>query len=153
MNATNEMIRGLLEESDMTAALANVSACINQSYEGLNWAGFYLVRHNELVLGPFQGRPACTHIPFEKGVCGLTYRTKQPQLVDDVLAVKDHIACDCASRSELCVPVILNDQVIAEIGLDAPVKAYFNETMKKEMLQAAEDIASAFRQHSWNLSV
>ena len=150
MNAINEMIRGLLEEPDMIAALANISACINVMYEGLNWAGFYLVKNDELVLGPFQGKAACTHIPFEKGVCGLTYRTRKAQRVDDVLAVKDHIACDCASRSELCVPVIVNHSVIAEIDLDAPTTAYFTEEMEKEMLLAAEDIASAFQQHHWS---
>ncbi len=150
MNAINEMIRGFLEEPDMIAALANISACINVMYEGLNWAGFYLVKNDELVLGPFQGKAACTHIPFEKGVCGLTYRTRKAQRVDDVLAVKDHIACDCASRSELCVPVIVNHSVIAEIDLDAPVTAYFTEEMEKEMLLAAEDIASAFQQHHWS---
>ena len=150
MNAINEMIRGLLEEPDMIAALANISACINVMYEGLNWAGFYLVKNDELVLGPFQGKAACTHIPFEKGVCGLTYRTRKAQRVDDVLAVKDHIACDCASRSELCVPVIVNHSVIAEIDLDAPTTSYFTEEMEKEMLLAAEDIASAFQQHHWS---
>ncbi|NCB32557.1 MAG: GAF domain-containing protein, partial [Erysipelotrichia bacterium] len=112
---------------------------------------FYLVRNSELVLGPFQGKAACTHIPFSRGVCGLAYRTKTAQRIDDVLAIQDHIACDSASRSELCVPVIVNQNVIAEIDLDAPVKNFFTEEMEKEMLLAAEDIASAFQQHHWTL--
>lgn len=147
----NEQIRGLLEETDMIAALANVSACIMSSYEGLNWAGFYLVRGGELVLGPFQGRVACTHIAFSRGVCGRTYRTAAPQRVEDVLAVQDHIACDSASRSELCVPIIVDGAVIGEIDLDAPVPGRFDAQMEKEMLTAAEDIASAYRQHHWSI--
>lgn len=149
----NEMIQELLQEKDMIAALSNVSACINQCYDNLNWAGFYLVKHGELVLGPFQGKVACTHIPFDKGVCGLTYRTKQTQRVDDVHAIQDHIACDSASQSELCVPIIVNDQVIGEIDLDAPIKARFTEKEEKEMLQAASDIAQAYLKHHWDLSV
>lgn len=151
MNIINEQICSLLEEPDMIAALANVSACINMNYDGLNWAGFYFVKNGELVLGPFQGRTACTHIPFEKGVCGLTYRTKQKQRVDDVLSFKGHIACDSASRSELCVPILVDDACIGEIDLDAPVAAYFTEEEEKEMLQAAADIAAAFQEHHWSI--
>jgi GAF domain-containing protein len=151
MDIINEQIRGFLEEPDMIAALSNISALINMSYDNLNWAGFYFVRSGELVLGPFQGKPACTHIPFDRGVCGRTYRTKQTQLVDDVLQVPDHIACDSASRSELCVPVIVNGECIMEIDIDAPIPSRFDECMKKEMEQAAEDIASAYVSHLWKL--
>ncbi len=151
MNIINKQIRGFLEEPDMIAALSNISALINMSYDNLNWAGFYFVRSGELVLGPFQGKPACTHIPFDKGVCGRTYRTKQTQLVDNVLQVPDHIACDSASRSELCVPVIVNGECIMEIDIDAPIPSRFDECIKKEMEQAAEDIASAYVSHLWKL--
>ena len=151
MKMINEQIKALLEEPDMIASLGNVSACIMMSYDNLNWAGFYLVRNNELVLGPFQGRPACTHIPFERGVCGRCYREKQVQRVDDALALPYHIACDSASRSELCVPVIVNGECVMEIDLDSPIKARFTENEEKEMLQAADDIASAFLQHQWIL--
>ena len=151
MSMINEQIRAFLEEPDMIAALSNISALISMSYERLNWAGFYFVRDGELVLGPFQGKPACTHIPFDKGVCGLTYRTKETQLVDDVLAVKDHIACDSASRSELCVPVIADGRCIMEIDIDSPFPGRFDETIKKEMEQAACDIADACRTHLWKI--
>ena len=149
MNILNEQIRALLEEPDMIACLSNLSACIMDSWEGLNWAGFYLVKNGELVLGPFQGKPACTHIPFDKGVCGLTYTSKLPQRVDDVLSFPGHIACDSASRSELCVPVLVNGECIMEIDLDAPEKNRFGEEEEKIMLQAARDIASASLQHRW----
>lgn len=149
-NVINAQIRSLLEEPDMIAALANVSACIMQNYQGLNWAGFYFVKNSELVLGPFQGKPACTHIPFNKGVCGACYREKKTQRIDDVLSFPGHIACDSASRSELCVPVILDDKCIMEIDLDAPTPSRFTNDETKEMLEAAYDIAHAFSQHHWS---
>lgn len=151
MTILNEQIKALLEETDMIAAFANVSSCIMMSYENLNWSGFYFAKNGELVLGPFQGKPACTHIPFDKGVCGLTYTSKLPQRIDDVLAFPGHIACDAASRSELCVPIIVNGECIGEIDLDAPEKERFTEEMEKEMLQAAQDIADAYLQHNWTL--
>ena len=150
MNLVNEQIRAMLEEPDMIAALANVSAVIFEAYDNLNWAGFYFVKHGELVLGPFQGRAACTHIPFERGVCGLAYRTGKPQMIDDVHQFRDHIACDSASRSELVVPVLLEGRCILEIDMDSPLTARFNEEIKKEMLQAAEDFALAFLKHHWS---
>ena len=149
MELINMQIRALLEEPDMIAALANLSACIKENYSDLNWAGFYIVRNGELVLGPFQGRPACTHIPFDRGVCGLTYTSMKPQRIDDVLSFPGHIACDSASRSELCVPVIAEGRCVMEIDLDSPLPARFSAQMEKEMLQAAEDIASAYLQHRW----
>ena len=147
----NEQIRLFLDEEDMIAALSNISACINENYDRLNWAGFYLVRNNELVLGPFQGRTACTHIPFDKGVCGKCYREAAAQRIDDVLAFPGHIACDSASRSELCVPIIVNGQVIGEIDLDSPEKCRFTEDEEAEMREAAEDIARAFINRGWRL--
>ncbi|MBO7703216.1 MAG: GAF domain-containing protein [Solobacterium sp.] len=146
-----EQAASFLEEPDMTAALANLSALINITYDRLNWAGFYYVKNGELVLGPFQGKPACTHIPFERGVCGLTYRMKEAQRVDDVHAVKDHIACDAASRSELCVPVLVNGECVMEIDLDSPECARFDENTEKAMCLLAEAIASAFVTHRWNI--
>lgn len=151
MNLINEQIRAFLEETDLIASLANISAFIMQNYDQLNWAGFYFAKNGELVLGPFQGRPACTHIPFDKGVCGACYTSQKPQRIRDVLEFPGHIACDSASRSELCVPILMNGRCIAEIDLDAPVPDRFTEEMEKEMLQAAEDIASAFLQHHWSV--
>lgn len=133
----------------MIAALANVSACIAQNYDRLNWAGFYFVRKNELVLGPFQGKTACTHIPFDKGVCGKCFRDQKTQKIDDVLSFAGHIACDSASRSELCVPIIVNGRVIGEIDLDSPFAGRFTEDEVKEMEQAAEDIAAACTEKGW----
>ena len=143
-------ISSLLEEEDLIAALANVSACIMMNYDDLNWAGFYLVKNNELVVGPFQGKPACTHIPFTKGVCGKCYREKATQIIDDVLSFADHIACDAASRSELCVPIIVHDECVGLIDLDAPITNRFTDTERLEMEQASADITDAWINHHWN---
>ena len=139
----NEQICAFLEESDQIAALSNVSACIQLTYENINWVGFYFVKDDQLVLGPFQG------IPFDKGVCGKCYRDKSVQRIDDVLAFPGHIACDCASRSELCVPIIVNGECVGEIDIDAPTTNRFSEKEENEMLQAAYDIAQAYIQHHW----
>ena len=147
----NAQIRSLLEEEDMIAAFSNVSACIKTNYDRLNWAGFYFTKNKELVLGPFQGKVACTHIPFDKGVCGKCYRDKETQKIDDVLSFPGHIACDSDSRSELCVPIILNDEVIGEIDLDSPEKNRFTADEAKEMEQAAVDISEAWIKHNWSI--
>lgn len=147
----NQQIQGFLSDPDMIASLANISSAIYYGYSDLNWAGFYFVKGGQLIVGPFQGKPACTPIPFTKGVCGRCYREKAVQRIDDVLAVKDHIACDSASRSELCVPVIVNGEMVMEIDLDSPVASRFDDDFEKEMLKAADDIASAYLQHNWHM--
>ena len=147
----NQQIQGFLSDPDMIASLANISSVIYYGYSDLNWAGFYFVKGGQLIVGPFQGKPACTPIPFTKGVCGRCYREKAVQRIDDVLAVKDHIACDSASRSELCVPVIVNGEMVMEIDLDSPIPSRFDDDFENEMLKAADDIASAYLQHNWHM--
>lgn len=118
---------GLLTgETDLVANLANAAALIYHSLPQLNWAGFYLMRGGTLVLGPFQGKPACIRIPLGKGVCGAAAASGKTQLVEDVHAFPGHIACDAASRSELVVPVIANGRVLAVIDLDSPEPARFD---------------------------
>ena len=147
----NSQIQAFLSDPDMIASLANISSVIYNGYTDLNWAGFYFVKGGQLIVGPFQGKPACSPIPFTKGVCGRCYREKAVQRIDDVLAVKDHIACDSASRSELCVPVIVNGEMVMEIDLDSPIPSRFDDDFENEMLKAADDIASAFLQHNWHM--
>ena len=142
---------GILEEPDLIAALANLSALLMETFETLNWAGFYFVKNGELVLGPFQGRVACTHIAFDRGVCGLTYRTKTTQVVDDVHALQDHIACDSASRSELCVPVIVNEQCVMEIDLDSPILCRFDPAMVNDICKLGSLLAGAWVSHQWTV--
>jgi GAF domain-containing protein len=113
-------------ESDAVANMANVAALIWQLVPELNWAGFYRAIGDELVLGPFCGKPACIRIPFGQGVCGTAAASGASQLVVDVRAFAGHIACDAASRSELVVPVTRDGAVVAVIDLDAPRKARFD---------------------------
>lgn len=113
-------------ERDGIANMANVAALIWEFVPRLNWSGFYRMVGDELVLGPFAGRPACIRIPLDRGVCGAAARTGETQLVEDVHAFPGHIACDAASRSELVVPVFRGGAVIAVIDLDSPEPARFN---------------------------
>lgn len=114
-------------ESDGIANMANISALLWQFLPDLNWAGFYRMVDDELVLGPFQGKAACIRIPLDKGVCGAAAREAKTQRVDDVHAFPGHIACDADSRSELVVPVLRGSAVIAVIDLDSPRPTRFDE--------------------------
>ncbi len=111
----------------LIANLANVSALIFETLDDLNWAGFYLLEGETLVLGPFQGKPACIEIPVSRGVCGAAVRENRSQLVPDVHAFPGHIACDCASRSELVVPLRKDGKVFGVLDLDSPSPARFTE--------------------------
>ena len=118
---------GLLTgETNAVANLANAAAAIYHSLPSLNWAGFYLLHESELVLGPFQGKPACVRIPLGKGVCGTAASSRQSVLVPDVHEFPGHIACDSASESELVVPMIRDGVLIGVLDLDSPVRARFD---------------------------
>ena len=108
------------EEGWYVPLLANVSALLYNTLPDLNWAGFYLARESALVLGPFQGKPACIHIPWGKGVCGAAATEMRTQRVADVHAFPGHIACDCASNSEIVVPLYRQAQVLGVMDLDSP---------------------------------
>lgn len=121
-------LAGLLsDERDAIANAANTAALLFTSLPDLNWAGFYFLRSpGELLLGPFQGKPACVRIAVGRGVCGAAVERRQTMLVEDVHAFADHIACDAASRSELVVPLIRNGRVFGVIDLDSPLVARFD---------------------------
>jgi len=131
------------DEPDSIANMANVAALIWQFVPRLNWAGFYRVVENELVLGPFIGKPACIRIAFGRGVCGTAAASGETQLVRDVHAFPGHIACDAASQSELVVPVLRDGQVIAVIDLDSPEPARFDAEDAAGLEALAKAIASA----------
>lgn len=119
--------RSVLEgERDWLANLSQFAALIHGSVPDLNWAGFYIARDRELVLGPFQGKVACVRIPFTRGVCGACASTREIQIVADVNAFEGHIACDSASRSELVLPVLVGGQLRAVFDLDSPLLARFD---------------------------
>jgi len=114
-------------QAHRVANAANLSALIFQELPDLNWAGFYFLEDDALVVGPFQGKPACVHIPLGQGVCGTAAATRQTQRVADVHAFDGHIACDAASESEIVVPLICNDQVIGVLDVDSPKPDRFDE--------------------------
>ncbi|PWW02902.1 GAF domain-containing protein [Paenibacillus cellulosilyticus] len=124
-----KQLSSLLEgETDTIANLANASALLNQFLSDINWVGFYLLQSDELVLGPFQGLPACVRIPVGKGVCGTAAQRMETIRVEDVHAFPGHIACDAASQSEIVIPLINNDVLIGVLDIDSPSKSRFDET-------------------------
>ncbi|MDT3274722.1 GAF domain-containing protein [Shewanella sp. SP2S2-4] len=128
----NRQALALLEgEDDLVAAMANFSALLNDNLTELNWVGFYVMRGEQLVLGPFQGKVACTRIPLGKGVCGTAAFTNQTQRVADVHQFDGHIACDSASNSEIVVPVRVQGNVIAVLDIDSPIFDRFDEEDQK----------------------
>ena len=137
-----EQARALLHgERDRIANAANLSALVYQALPDLNWVGFYFYDGTELVVGPFQGLPACVRIPLDKGVCGAAARTRQTQRIEDVHAFPGHIACDSASNSELVVPLVdANGQLVGVFDLDSPLPARFDV----EDQQGLEAIARAY---------
>lgn len=136
-------LRGILSgETDPVANMANVSALIFNTLPQLNWAGFYRLRGDELVLGPFQGKPACVRIALGKGVCGTAAAQVQTQLVPDVHAFAGHIACDSASQSEIVVPIVCNGRVWGVLDIDSPVLARFDDTDKFYLEKAVAEFTA-----------
>src|SRR6185503_18896041 len=121
-------LRSLLEgEHDVIANAANFAAVLYHALPDLNWAGFYFKQGEELVLGPFQGQPACVRIPMGKGVCGTAAQQRQTLLVDNVHDFPGHIACDSASNSEIVVPLVRGEELIGVLDLDSPSSARFDD--------------------------
>lgn len=121
----------IADEKNQVANLANISAILNLSLERINWVGFYMLDDNEqLVLGPFQGKPACIRIDLGKGVCGTAADTATTQLVEDVHQFEGHIACDAASNSEIVVPLMQGDKVIGVLDIDSPEIGRFDNEDK-----------------------
>ena len=124
-----------LGENDLIANLSNASAVIKLAYEGTNWVGFYLFKENMLVLGPFQGKPACIRIPLSKGVCGAAASKKETVLVPNVHKFPGHIACDSASRSEIVIPILKDGKLFGVLDMDSPELEYFKES-DREILES-----------------
>ena len=137
---------GLLSgELDFVANAANAAAAIYHTLPKLNWAGFYFLRGHELVLGPFQGRPACVRISLGKGICGTAAEQHRTMLVPDVEAFPGHIACDVASRSELVVPLSDGEALLGVLDLDSPMVGRFDETDREGCEMLAQIIARHLR--------
>ena len=136
-----KQMEALAEDApDCIPVMANVSALLFDGMSEVNWAGFYTVKHGELLLGPFQGKVACVKIGKGRGVCGTAWDRNEVQLVPDVHAFPGHIACDSASRSEIVVPVHHEGEVVAVLDIDSPVKERFTEEDREGLVRLVESM-------------
>lgn len=127
----NLKVTGLIcEKNDWLASLANISATLWLLLKDINWAGFYLYKNEELILGPFQGKPACTNIALDKGVCGAAATKLETQLVKNVHEFPGHIACDSESKSEIVIPIVKDNRLIGVLDIDSPIYNRFDEEDK-----------------------
>ncbi|MBE1288232.1 MAG: GAF domain-containing protein [Alteromonadaceae bacterium] len=117
----------IADEPDVIANLANISALLMDGLQNINWVGFYIVKEDQLVLGPFQGKPACVRIPIGKGVCGTAVALKSIQCIEDVHAFAGHIACDSASNSEIVLPIMDDNKVYGVLDIDSPRFSRFDK--------------------------
>ena len=144
MNLLSEQIKSIIDKDlPLISNLSNVSALLN-TLEDINWAGFYIVNDNKLILGPFQGEVACTIIPFTKGVCGYCYTSKATVIVPNVNEFKGHIACSSKSKSEIVTPIIVNNEVKALIDIDSPIYDRFHEGDKVLLEEIAKELEILF---------
>ncbi len=134
----------ITDETEFISVLSNTSAFLTAIFDKINWAGFYLLKNNELILGPFQGKLACTKIKIGRGVCGTAVSTKETQLVANVHEFDGHIACDSASNSEIVCPIFSNGEVIGVLDIDSPEFNRFSEEEK----QICEMVASKLGEFS-----
>lgn len=134
----NQQALALLgDEPDVVANLANISSLLFTELSDINWAGFYLYKDDQLVLGPFQGRPACIRIPMGKGVCGTAAQTLTIQRITDVHDFPGHIACDAASNSEIVLPLVVNGELFGVLDIDAPIFDRFTAADETGLTQLA----------------
>ncbi|MDG1468190.1 MAG: GAF domain-containing protein [Glaciecola sp.] len=134
----NQQALALLgDEPDVVANLANISSLLFNELSDINWAGFYLYKDAQLVLGPFQGRPACIRIPMGKGVCGTAAQTLTIQRITDVHDFPGHIACDAASNSEIVLPLVVNGELFGVLDIDAPIFDRFTAADESGLTQLA----------------
>lgn len=132
-----EQLKVLIEDCDYELSiLSNVSALLNQSLEDISWVGFYLYHDDQLILGPFQGKVACTNIPIGKGVCGTTAQNKTTTIVPNVHEFAGHIACDSATNSEIVVPIFVNEKFYGVLDIDSISFDRFNEQDQLKLEQA-----------------
>ncbi len=135
----NMAIKDLLEtEKDEVAVLSNISAFINAYMDRINWVGFYIMREDELVLGPFQGGPACIRIKVGKGVCGTCVSENKVQLVPNVHEFPGHIACDSNTNSEIVLPITLNGKIYGVLDIDSPILERFTELEEKALIETVK---------------
>lgn len=137
----NKQLKALIEdEQDVIANLSNASSLLNQFLEDVNWVGFYLWKENQLILGPFQGLPACVRIQAGRGVCGTAVSERSVQRVEDVHKFPGHIACDAASQSEIVVPIFKDGEIYGVLDIDSPSTGRFDEIDEEKLTEFVEII-------------
>lgn len=139
------------DENDWLSLLANFSALLKQSFESFSWVGFYLLKNGRLILGPFQGKVACSFIDIGKGVCGTSFLEKRTIVVDDVEKFPGHIACDENSRSEIVVPIFNNDEIIGVLDIDSYNYSNFDEIDKNNLEILVSYLSSKLKQLNYKL--
>lgn len=143
-------LKSLLEnETIVISNLGNTSALLNLALNDINWVGFYLIKNDELILGPFQGKPACNHIQVGKGVCGTAVSQGKTQLVPDVHAFPGHIACDSESNSEIVIPIFVNNCVVGVLDIDSPIFNRFDEIDKEGLEEVVRILVNGC---DWNIN-
>ncbi|MFM2611473.1 GAF domain-containing protein [Vibrio campbellii] len=145
---TKQAVALIESEKDYIANLANISALLFMELENLNWAGFYLTKGDELVLGHFQGKPACVRIPMGRGVCGTAAQTNSVQRVYDVHEFEGHIACDAASNSEIVIPFTINGEVAGVLDIDSPNIGRFNEIDEEGLTYFMAEVEKLLNSHA-----
>jgi GAF domain-containing protein len=145
---TKQAVALIESEPDLIANLANISSLLFMELENLNWAGFYLKKGNELVLGPFQGKPACVRIPMGRGVCGTAAQTNRIQRVYDVHEFEGHIACDAASNSEIVLPFTINGEVAGVLDIDSPSIGRFSEIDEQGLTHFMLEVEKLLNSHA-----
>ncbi|MEL7292292.1 MAG: GAF domain-containing protein [Pseudomonadota bacterium] len=145
---TKQVIALIESESDLIANLSNISSLLNMELEGLNWVGFYLMKDGELVLGPFQGKPACVRIPVGRGVCGTAVSTNSVQRIYDVHQFEGHIACDAESNSELVIPFSIGGEVAGVLDIDSPHVGRFSEIDEQGLTFLMSEVEKLLNSHA-----
>ncbi|WP_159656668.1 GAF domain-containing protein [Vibrio atypicus] len=145
---TKQAIALLEDEPDLIANLSNLSALLNMELEKLNWVGFYLTQGDQLVLGPFQGKPACVRIPVGRGVCGTAVATNSVQRIYDVHEFEGHIACDAASNSEIVIPFSINGEIAGVLDIDSPEVGRFSEIDEQGLTFLMAEVEKLLNSHA-----
>ncbi|UTT84743.1 GAF domain-containing protein [Vibrio pelagius] len=145
---TKQAVALIESETDMIANLSNISALLSMELDDLNWAGFYLMKGDELVLGPFQGKPACVRIPVGRGVCGTAVATNSVQRIYDVHEFEGHIACDAASNSEIVIPFSINGEIAGVLDIDSPNVGRFSEIDEEGLVFFMAEVEKLLNSHT-----
>ncbi|WP_434762809.1 GAF domain-containing protein [Vibrio fortis] len=145
---TKQAVALIESETDMIANLSNISALLAMELDDLNWAGFYLMKGDELVLGPFQGKPACVRIPISRGVCGTAVATNSVQRIYDVHEFEGHIACDAASNSEIVIPFSINGEIAGVLDIDSPNVGRFCEIDEEGLTFFMAEVEKLLNSHT-----